>query len=133
MSHSNHQIARNFVEALFTGDLPDDLFTPNMTAWTTLGSMDRVAYQAAVKAVISLFAAPGFVNPTIEAITAEDNRAVVEAHSKGSFPDGDAYEQTYVWILRLRDGRIESLAEHFNPLSVIEKMFPRMEQSKVPA
>jgi ketosteroid isomerase-like protein len=38
--------------------------------------------------------------------------------------DGQEYANTYVFSLRVRDGRIAWIAEHFNPLIAQEKLYP---------
>lgn len=129
MANPNHKIARDFITAFFGGTLTDDFLTPDMTVWTTLGPLaEKATYVSTVKQIMSLFdGGAGSLNYTIDAITAEDDRAVVEAHATGTFPDGTDYENTYVFVLRIRDGRIASVAEHFNPIPALEKLFPRME------
>lgn len=57
-------------------------------------------------------------------ITAEEDRAVAEVRSKGTLINGEEYQNTYVFVFRIRDGRIASVAEHFNALIVQEKMVP---------
>jgi ketosteroid isomerase-like protein len=134
LAHPNHQIARKFFAALFSGNITDDLLTSDMSAWTTLGPMDKVAYQGGVKAVMSLFAVPpASVTYTIDALTAEDERVAAEIRSKGTFTDGEGYEMNYVFVLRIREGRIASVAEHFNPVPVMEKIFPRMQPAMAKA
>jgi ketosteroid isomerase-like protein len=125
MSHTNHELARKFFAALFSGDIRDELLTPGMTAWTTLGPVDKASYQGGVKALASLFV-DGF-NYTIDSLTAEEDRVAAEIRSNGKFADGDAYENVYVFVLRIRDGRIASVAEHFNPDPVVKKILPRIQ------
>ncbi|TAL02979.1 MAG: ketosteroid isomerase [Rhodospirillaceae bacterium] len=128
MAHPNHQIARKFFAAFFTGTIPDDLLTPDMHAWTTLGPMDKTAYLGGLKAVIALFnGGRATFTYTIDAVTAEDDRVVVEIHSNGAFTDGEPYENTYIFVLRIRDGRVASIAEHFNPIPFMKQMLPRMQ------
>jgi uncharacterized protein len=125
MSHPHHQLARKFFAGLFSGDIQDELLAPGMTAWTTLGTVDKAGYQGGVKALASLFI--GGFNYTIDSLTAEEDRVVAEIRSNGKFPDGDAYENVYVFVLRVRDGRIASVAEHLNPDPVVKKIMPRMQ------
>ena len=66
------------------------------------------------------------VNYTIDSLTAEEDRVAAEIRSNGTFADGDTYENIYVFILRIRDGRIASVAEHFNPDPVLKKILPRL-------
>lgn len=128
MAHPNHEPARKFMEAFFAGKLTDDFLTDDMKVWTTLGPLaDRSTYVTTVNAIMALFQADGAsFDYTIDAITAEDDRAILEVRAKAVFPDGEDYENTYVFALRLRDGRVASIAEHFNPLPAIEKLFPRL-------
>lgn len=129
MAHPNHQIARNFFDAFFRGELTEDLVTSDFTAWTTVGPLPGDVYRGTVTQVINLFkGGKGSFDYTIDAITAEDDRAVLEIRSKGTFTDGEPYENAYVFVLRIRDGRVYAIAEHFNPLPVIEKMVPRLPQ-----
>jgi len=129
MACSNHRIARDFITAFFDGTLTEDFLTPDVTVWTTLGPLaEKAAYVSTVKNIISLFGGgAGSFDYIIDAITAEEDRAVVEMHAKGTFPDGTDYENAYVFVLRIRDGRIASVAEHFNPIPALEKLFPRLE------
>jgi ketosteroid isomerase-like protein len=131
MSHPNHQVARKFFAALYSGDLRDELLTPDMTAWTTLGPMEKANYQGGVKMLLTLFA--GGINHTIDSLTAEEDRVAAELRTKGTFLDGDTFENTYIFLLRIRDGRIASVAEHFNPEPVLTKIVPRIQAAMAKA
>lgn len=128
MTHPNHKVAREFMEAFFAGKLTDDFLAPDMKVWTTLGPLaERETYVNTVNSIMALFQGDGgSFDYTIDAITAEDDRAVLEVHAKAVFPDGVDYENTYVFVLRIRDGRVASIAEHFNPIPAVEKLFPRL-------
>jgi ketosteroid isomerase-like protein len=131
MSHPNHELARKFFAALFSGDIRDELLVPDMTAWTTLGTVDKASYQGGVKLLVTLFT-DGF-HYTIDSLTAEEDRVVAEIRSNGKFADGDVYENTYVFVLRIRDGRIASVAEHMNPDPVVKKIMPQMQAAMAKA
>jgi ketosteroid isomerase-like protein len=119
----NHQLVHDFFAAVAAGDLPDSLLTPDMTAWTTTqGRMEKAAYQHVIRLLGRMSAAP--LTFTIDSITAEDDRVAAELHSEGTLINGEPYENTYVFVFRVRDGRIASVAEHFNALIVQEKMIP---------
>ena len=49
---------------------------------------------------------------------------MAEVHSEGTLVNGEAYSNTYVFVFRIRDSRIASVAEHFNAVTVREKMVP---------
>jgi ketosteroid isomerase-like protein len=131
MSHPNHQVARKFFAALFSGDVRDELLAPGMAAWTTLGPVDKASYQGGVKTLASLFV--GGWDHTIDSLTAEEDRVAAEVRSSGRFADGDVYENRYVFMLKIRDGRVASVAEHFNPDPVVKKILPRMQASMAKA
>jgi ketosteroid isomerase-like protein len=98
-----------------------------MTAWlTTQGPVSKEFYQQAVRLLAQMCAEP--IRFTIDAITAEDDRVVAEARSTTTLINGEPYENTYVFSLRIRDGRIAWIAEHYNALVVQEKLFPLMAQ-----
>ncbi|HEX8055374.1 MAG TPA: nuclear transport factor 2 family protein [Novosphingobium sp.] len=119
------RLVHAYFAAVTAGDLPDDLLTEDMTAWlTTQGSIDKRAYQAAVRWLGSVMREP--LRFTIDAITAEGDRAVAEARSEGVLINGEPYAQTYVFVLRIRDGRIASIAEHYNAFIAQEKLVPLM-------
>ncbi|MFM6933526.1 MAG: nuclear transport factor 2 family protein [Novosphingobium sp.] len=121
----SHRLARAYIAAVTSGDLPDDLLTEDMTAWLTgQGPISKAKYQQAIHLLRAMLAEP--IAFTIDAITAEDDRAVIEARSRGRLIDGNAYEQTYVFALRVRDGRIAHIAEHYNVAVAQEKLLPLM-------
>jgi len=122
----NYQIARDYFAAVTAGDLPDAMLTPDMTGWITSGgvTMDKAQYQHAIRLLSAMLAGP--LEFTIQALTAEDDRVVAEATSVGALINGEEYRQTYVFILRIRDGKIASVAEHYNAVISQEKLVPLM-------
>jgi ketosteroid isomerase-like protein len=114
-----------YIDAVVAGDLPDELLTDDMTAWlTTQGTIGKQAYQDAIRWLRSVMREP--LRFTIDAVTAEGDRAVAEARSEGVLINGEPYAQTYVFVLRIRDGRIAAIAEHYNALIAQEKLLPLM-------
>jgi ketosteroid isomerase-like protein len=114
-----------FFAAVTAGELPDSLLTPEMKGWiTTQGSMDKAAYQGVIRLLAQMTPEP--LTFTIDSITAEEDRAVAEVHSEGTLINGEGYANTYVFVFRIRDGKIASVAEHFNALIVQEKLIPLM-------
>lgn len=121
------EIARAFIAASEAGVFPDDLCCGDMTAWTTLQSEHDLATYAGSIAWMRQ-ATGGTLRFTIDSITAEGDRVVIEAHSTATLHTGTAYANTYVFVLRLREGRIASVREHFNALTVMKKLVPLMGQ-----
>jgi ketosteroid isomerase-like protein len=126
MSRSNHDIAREFFAALSSGALPDELLAPDMTVWTTSSGMagDKARYQMGIKLLASVTLDGRGLTYVVDTLTAEDDRVAAEVHSHGTLVNGEAFQMTYAFVLRIRDGRIASVAEHFNPLITNEKLGP---------
>jgi ketosteroid isomerase-like protein len=118
MSNANHQLARSFFDALSKGDVPDDLLTPDMTFWSTSSGAwsDRARFQYGIKLLASIFS--GGLTYVVDSLTAEEDRVAAEVQSCGTLINGKEYQGRYVFVLRLRDQRIASVAEHNDPGSV---------------
>ncbi len=129
MKEQNHTLAREYFRAVSNGDLPDDLLTSDMTGWiTTGGTMDKASYQHLIKLLAVMCARP--LEFTIHSLTSEEDRVVAEAESEGILVNGQEYRNSYVFVFRIRDGRIASIAEHYNALIVQEKLMPLIEAAK---
>ena len=123
MTHPNHAVAEAYLAAVTAGDLPDSLLTEDMTAWlTTQGPVSKSAYQGAIRLLAKMCESP--IRFTVDAITVQDDRVVIEARSQATLINGQEYANTYVFSLRVRDGRIAWVAEHFNALIAKEQLFP---------
>jgi hypothetical protein len=123
MSHPNYAVAEAYLAAVTAGDLPDSLLTDDMSAWlTTQGPVSKAAYQGAIRLFARMAQSP--IRFTVDAMTAQDDRVVIEAHSQATLINGEAYGNTYVFSIRVRDGRIAWIAEHFNALIAQEKLLP---------
>src|SRR5271165_1211963 len=126
MSRSNHQLVRDFFAALSRGDLRDDLFTDDVAMWTnTAGTSEKARYQGGVKILQSLF--EGGLNYSVDSLTAEDDRVAAEVQARGKLKSGEDYRNTYVFMFRIRNGRIASVAEHCNSIVVREKIMPLLQ------
>jgi len=130
MKDHNYQIARDYFTAVTAGELPDAMLTPDMTGWiTTGGTMDKAAYQRLVKMLGKMCEGP--LSFTINALTADEDRVVAEAVSQAVLINGETYSNTYVFIFRIRDGKIASVAEHYNAIIARDKLVPLMAQMAV--
>jgi ketosteroid isomerase-like protein len=125
MTSDSPRIVHAFFAAVAAGDLPNSLLTADMKGWiTTQGSMDKAAYQRVIRLLAQMTAGP--LEFTIDSTTAEDDRVVAEVHSHGTLINGEDYANTYVYVFRMRDGKIASVAEHYNALIAQEKLVPLM-------
>lgn len=127
MKQAHYQLARDFFAAVASGDLPDAMLTSDMIAWlTTQGSIGKTAYQQAVKLLDKMCAQP--LKYTIHSLTADEDRVVAEAESEGVLINGEPYRNTYIFVLRIRDGKIAAVAEHYNALVAQEQLVPLMKE-----
>lgn len=55
---------------------------------------------------------------TVDNATAEEDRVVVEARSEGVGPGGARYRNNYLLIFFVRDGRLHTVREYFDPFQV---------------
>lgn len=125
---ASYCIARGYFEAVTAGELRDEQVTPDMTAWiTTGGTIDKATYQHMIRLLKVMCATPLVF--TIQALTADEDRVVAEATSVGTLISGEEYRQTYVFLIRIRDGRIAAVAEHYNALISEEKLMPLMDEA----
>jgi ketosteroid isomerase-like protein len=121
-----HDIVRSFFIALDRGEFAAEMFSEDATFWTmTSGLSDKQRFLGGVKMLQSLF--PAGLRYTIETLTAEDDRAVVEATSKGVLIDGDNFQNLHVFTFRFADGRIAAVKEYMNPDPVRAKLVPLMQ------
>jgi len=122
-----HALVHAFFDAVTAGELPDELLTEDMTGWiTTGGTMDKAAYQGVIRLLARMCAEP--IRFTVDSITAEEDRAAAEVRSQVRLINGEPYAMTYVYLFRFRDGRIASVAEHYNALIAQEKLVPLMKE-----
>lgn len=67
----------------------------------------------------------GFLGPfdrfsfTVRNATAEEDRVVVEADSEGEGPAGARYRNNYIIIAFIKDGRLHTVREYFDPFKVL--------------
>ncbi|HEY8384586.1 MAG TPA: nuclear transport factor 2 family protein [Porticoccaceae bacterium] len=121
----HHQLARDFLDAIAAGELPEHLVTDDMSAWTlTSGDTDKARFRGGVKVLASIFG--GTLHYTVKAMTAEEDRVVAEVHSDGTLIDGEAFHNVHVFTFRIRDGRIAWVGEYMNPVVVQERIVPLM-------
>ncbi|MET0240364.1 MAG: nuclear transport factor 2 family protein [Sphingobium sp.] len=127
MTTENHRIARDFFAALSAGDLPDALLTDDLTAFTTTSGdgIPKARYQGGIRMFVSLF--KNGLHYIVDSLTAEDDRVIAEVHAEGTLVNEENFSNRYVFALRIRDGRIASIAEHFNPDPVRKQILPLLQ------
>lgn len=124
MTEAVHALVTRFFADLGVGRLADGMFTEDATAWTLTTKTKNPAahYRRGTRALASLF--PGGLAYTVNSITAEADRAAAEVTAHGVLSDGNVYDNHYVMLFRIADGRIAALAEYFDPKPVEELIMP---------
>lgn len=123
----NTAIARAFVASIASGKLDTSLLAEGFTAWSTSsGEMESAAQRlpAGVSMLASILARPLEID--VLETTAEGDRVVLEATSYAPLANGEEYRNRYVFILRLKDGKVIRFEEHNNPIIVREVLGPLM-------
>ena len=132
MTESNRQLVRDFFTAIASGNLPDDLVTPDMTFWSINSvTADKARFQGAMKILASIFSSPLIYR--IQSLTAEEDRVVAEVQSDGTLVSGEPFHNNHMFLFRIRDGRIVSVAEFMNQLLVRDKIIPLMQAATAKA
>jgi uncharacterized protein len=126
MAQVNHQLVRHFFTAIATGNLPDNLLTSDMTFWSVnSGTSDKARFQGAMKILASIFGGTMVYN--IDSLTAEEDRVVAEVQSRGTLVNGEAFHNTHIFLFRIHNARIASVAEYMNQFLVRDKIAPLMQ------
>jgi ketosteroid isomerase-like protein len=117
LEEANKEIARRFVEEVLSQgdvDAARELYADDFEVWTagTLpfsGSSNKAQALEGMSAVLGLF--PTGLSFSVDAMTAEGGRVAIEAHSDGVTAAGPRYQQTYHFLMEVRDGRITRFKE----------------------
>jgi len=117
LEEANKEIARRFVEEVLSqgdADAARELYAEDFEVWTagTLpfsGSSNKAQALEGMSAVLGLF--PKGLTFSVDAMTAEGGRVAIEAHSDGITAAGPRYQQTYHFLMEVRDGRITRFKE----------------------
>jgi uncharacterized protein len=119
MSEANKAVGLKFVEALGKGDVQavQAVITDDVVAvakGTGIGAGTR--NYAEIIAVFGMFSqvTKTGLNPKILSVTAEDDRVVVEWEGNCTLVNGAQYNNHYVHVFFLRDGKIYELNEYFD-------------------
>jgi len=80
------------------------------------GLYSKAEFAEQIRSFLGVMAQFSFV-PT--GMTAEGERVAVEAKSHGETPEGKVYKNLYNILFELREGRIQTVREYFDPLEVL--------------
>jgi ketosteroid isomerase-like protein len=109
-----------------SGDPPAEMFVDDLQVSSAVSpsKADKRGYIGAIKLLQSLF--PNRLTYTIDSLTAEDDRVAAAVRAEGTLNNGEIYQNNYLLLFTLRDGKIATIVEYFNPIPVAEKIAPLM-------
>jgi ketosteroid isomerase-like protein len=114
VTNSNHEIVRKFINAMSDGNITDELVTTDFAVWI-VGSEQTVDKESFVNGIANLPKVfPNKLAFTIHSLTAEDERVVAEFSGNGTITEGKLYRNDYLYLFKIRDGKVCFLAEYLN-------------------
>jgi uncharacterized protein len=127
VTKANHEIVRRFINAMSNGTITDDLVTPDFTVWI-VGTEQTVGKDSYVNGIANLPKVfPDKLAFTIHSLTAEDDRVIAEFSGNGTTTDGKLYRNNYLYLFKIRDGKIYFLAEYLNLDEMRGVLLPAMQ------
>ncbi|MDE8652209.1 nuclear transport factor 2 family protein [Novosphingobium album (ex Liu et al. 2023)] len=117
-------IARDFLLNIGRGGIDPRHYADDLTAWSPLmGMIGREDYLPKLRTVGEVWTRPLAV--TIDTVTAQDDRVVIQARSQGLLYDGREYANTYLFLVEFdAQDRIRHVREYFDPDPVRDILQP---------
>jgi uncharacterized protein len=118
------QIASEFVLNIGRGGIDCSHYADELTAWSPLmGTITLQEYLPKLRTVSEVWQRP--LEVTIDTVTAQENRVVLQARSNGRLYDGQEYANTYLFLVEFDDDRrIRHVREYFDPDPVRDVLQP---------
>jgi len=115
----NKEIATRFITTMREHGGFDGALVSDDLIWRTANGtiMDKPTLQTLLDNVKKRM--PDFPEMIVTGLTAEEDRVAVEVEGKCALPNGDRYDNTYHFLLRLRDGRICEVREYADTALVV--------------
>ena len=129
MSDNDKQVVIDFVTAMGTNDLdtvaacmaPDGVLKA-MGVGKFAGEHSPEMIAGSIEAMRQML--PGGFRFSIESVTAEGGRVVVEARSHADLGAGERFEADYVFVATVAGGKIKRCHEYYCTAQVEEKLWP---------
>jgi uncharacterized protein len=108
------------------GNITDELVTSDFTVWIVGAeqAVDKESYVNGIANLPKVF--PNKLTFTIHSLTAEDDRVVAEFSGNGTTTDGNLYRNNYLYLFKIRDGKVCFLAEYLNLDEMRRVLLPAM-------
>ncbi|MCE0763304.1 nuclear transport factor 2 family protein [Pseudonocardia kujensis] len=132
-TEENREIAFTFFEHLNAGDLDKALtFLHDDIVWWVVGKPEQfpLAGDHNKKQFVEMLesvhtAMPSGVLLTLTSSTAENERVIIEAESRGTSPAGEAYDNSLVYVLEFRDGKIAATRAYLDTMHANDYLVKR--------
>jgi ketosteroid isomerase-like protein len=82
---------------------------PGDWSWSGVWEPKQVVLDALLRPLMAQFES---YRSKADLIVADGDRVVVQAHSEATTKRGDAYDQTYCFVFRVRDAQLTEVVEH---------------------
>jgi carbon monoxide dehydrogenase subunit G/limonene-1,2-epoxide hydrolase len=133
MSEQNKQVVLKFIEAMGCSDGAAAVPCLDRQAFTLakgFGKFAGVRHYDTIVGTIDAFKKllPTGLRPTIQSVTAEGDRVVVEFEGNGVTCDGTDYCNQYCMVFTMRDGRIRQVNEYFCNILADRVLWPLVEK-----
>lgn len=128
MSEINRSLVRRFIDAMHEGAITRDLVTDDFHVWI-VGSeamADRESYVQGIALLPRVF--EGGLPFTIHSLTADEDRVIAHFSGEGATRGGVVYKNDYLYLFRIRDGKVCFLAEWLNLDAMRGVLIPAMEE-----
>lgn len=129
MSEQNKQVTLKFIEAMGTSDVagakaclaPDaTTLAKGFSKFAGIRQYDRIL--ATIDGFKQLV--PTGLSCTVQTVTAENERVVVEFEGNATLSNGARYCNQYAMVFTLRDGKIKHINEYFCTKLADEVLYP---------
>ena len=128
MTQVNRALIRRFIAAMSEGAIGADLVTEDFHVWI-VGSeqmADRESYVQGIALLPRVF--PDKLQFAIKSLTAEEDRVIAEFSGLGTTRGGEVYRNDYLYLFRIRDGKVCFLAEWLNLDAMRGVLIPAMQE-----
>lgn len=122
--HTRIEIASAFLLNIGRGGIEPRFYAEGLTAWSPLmGTISLEEYLPKLRAVSEVWERP--LEVTIDTVTAQGDRVVLQARSNGKLYDGREYANTYLFLMEFdEEDRIRHVREYFDPDPVRDILRP---------
>ena len=120
------RIAVDYVTNIANGGIDEKDLADDMCAWSlSMRLVPRSRYWPRLKHVKAIWSVP--LEMTIDSITAQPGRIVIQSHSRGTLYTGDVYTNDYLFLIEFNEqDQIRHAREYFDVQRLREILMPAL-------